>query len=56
MSAGLCVLVHNKVKGKLLTFEEGKVLDLCRGKKRNLRQIILLCKFVLLLSEMYNRF
>lgn len=29
MSAGLCVLDHNKVKSD---FEEGKVLDLCTGK------------------------
>lgn len=48
MSAGLCVLDHNKVKSD---FEEGKVLDLCTGKKPHLQQIILLRIFVLLSSE-----
>lgn len=33
MSAGPCVLEHNKVKGTKLTLKKGKVLDLCTGKK-----------------------
>lgn len=45
MSAGLCVLDHNKAKAD---FEGGDVLDLF------LQQIILLSIFVILPSESYD--
>lgn len=42
MSAGLCVLAHNKAKGKKADFEEGNVLGLCR-RKEPLQHIITYC-------------
>lgn len=51
MSAGLCVLAHNKVKGKKLTLKKGKVLGLCKVKKPFAANNYSFCKFVLLSSE-----